>query len=586
MPFGSQTYRKLVWILAALSVLVPTALSAATAQQLAGAKDQFNELWHSAALTTARRAELEGHLAQFDTRVEAAKRDLAKVSDDQRNVRISIDEHRKLIDILQQQIGLAQESRMFYLAVAISQKDDIVSFVRTLASRQIAYRESGPVIAGDVLKYVLRGSLGDSVDASLAESAIVRARERFALQIGVLVSEAEKAGTRLKKMQSDLRTQLTALEKQSKDLAITEHQKTAFIDMSWKEKRLNEDELKRVQQETNEVNGRIASMQESLIKINTELRETKLKKLQETMHDLVASQNAFHDQLLAAQRKDQAMQLLQEDAAEAFRKTREMRNTDTKLYKRTLEDEFQLQLLQDQKGSLPRDASGAFLSSADGNHLSETIADLKHQLALMRDGVPRDFAVDAVQKQRRADAALLQRKDIAVQIALLTPRLAQLQSEVDGTKRQIETTANNGGLAGVPPLFQWPVIGPLTAGYFDPDYEKVFGVPHRAIDIAVSKGTPIHVVSQGIVFAVKDGGAIGYSYLLIGHQNGYASLYGHVSQSFVKAGDFVNYDQIIGLSGGEPGSHGAGPMTTGSHLHLEMMKDGEHINPLDILPRP
>lgn len=586
MTFGSKTHTKRLIVAVALSLLVPlTALTAASEQRLADAKDQFNALWHSAAQTAARRAELEQSLAQFDDKVETAKRDLAKVSEDRRTVRISIDVQKKLIDTLEQQIALAQESRSFYMAVAMSQKDDLVSFVRTLTGRRIALKESGSVAGGSVLRRVLRGSLGDSVDASLEESAIVRVREQFALQTGVLVTEAEKAEERLRTMQSDLQKQLIALERTGKYLALTEHEKTTFIDQSWKEKKLNEEELQRVQQETNEVNGRIASMQESLIKINATLKEAKLRKLQGTLDGLTASQKAPEDQLLAAHRKDQAMQLLEDAAAAAFRKTREMRNTDTKLYKRIEEDSDRLRILQEQADLLPRDASGALLDAAEGNHFSKNIADLKKQIVLMKDGIPQDAASDYVRKQRQADEAAPVRKDIAVQIALLTPQLTKLKAAIDGTKSQIETVTKEDGLAGVHPVFQWPVIGPITAGYFDPDYEKVFQVPHRAIDIAVPQGSKVHVVSQGIVFAVKDGGATGYSYILIGHQNGFASLYGHVSQSFVKQGDVVDYDQVIGLSGGEPGSHGAGHMTTGSHLHLEMMKDGEHIDPRSMLPK-
>jgi murein DD-endopeptidase MepM/ murein hydrolase activator NlpD len=101
----------------------------------------------------------------------------------------------------------------------------------------------------------------------------------------------------------------------------------------------------------------------------------------------------------------------------------------------------------------------------------------------------------------------------------------------------------------------------------------------------VAQGSPVHALAEGIVFAVKDGGKTGYSYILIGHRNGYASLYGHVSLAMVKTGDVVRFGQTIALSGGQPGTHGAGHMTTGPHLHLEIMKDGEHVNPLSVLPK-
>jgi murein DD-endopeptidase MepM/ murein hydrolase activator NlpD len=106
----------------------------------------------------------------------------------------------------------------------------------------------------------------------------------------------------------------------------------------------------------------------------------------------------------------------------------------------------------------------------------------------------------------------------------------------------------------------------------------------RHFDIAVPQGSIVRSISDGIVYAVKDGGEKGFSYVLIGHRDGYASLYGHVSSFLVRKGDVVAPGQAIALSGGLPGTHGAGPMTTGAHVHLEITKDGVHVNPLSVLP--
>lgn len=132
--------------------------------------------------------------------------------------------------------------------------------------------------------------------------------------------------------------------------------------------------------------------------------------------------------------------------------------------------------------------------------------------------------------------------------------------------------------------FSWPVYGPVSAGFKDKAYVGHFGVQHYGADIVVPQGTPVGAAADGVVFLVRDGGATGYSYVLIGHRDGYATLYGHVSQALVQAGDDVSAGQTIALSGGKPGTHGAGPMTTASHLHFEVIQNGVNIDPLSVLP--
>lgn len=130
--------------------------------------------------------------------------------------------------------------------------------------------------------------------------------------------------------------------------------------------------------------------------------------------------------------------------------------------------------------------------------------------------------------------------------------------------------------------FHWPVFGIVTAEYQDRSYRNYFGVPHQGMDIRAGQGSPVAAAADGIVFLARDGGQWGYSYILIGHRDGFATLYGHISEIRVINGQEVKQGDIIGLSGGQPGTHGAGPLTTGPHLHVEVIKDGVHINPREV----
>ena len=136
------------------------------------------------------------------------------------------------------------------------------------------------------------------------------------------------------------------------------------------------------------------------------------------------------------------------------------------------------------------------------------------------------------------------------------------------------------------PTFIWPIEGSITvtAGFLEASYQRYFGVPHKAVDVRLAQGSPVLSSAPGIVYHVQHGGQYGYSYILIGHRGKFATLYGHMSKIHVEIGDSVDQGQVIGLSGGMPGTIGAGPMTTGPHLHFEVIDNGTHIDPHTVLP--
>lgn len=131
----------------------------------------------------------------------------------------------------------------------------------------------------------------------------------------------------------------------------------------------------------------------------------------------------------------------------------------------------------------------------------------------------------------------------------------------------------------------WPVASRIVTAYFhDSDYPYRYIFEHNAIDIATPQGTPIRATESGYVAKVRDGGQYGYSYIMLVHANKLSSVYGHVNVISVEEDQFVSKGQIIGYSGGQPGTRGAGPFSTGAHLHFEVRVNGVPVNPLNYLP--
>ncbi|MFS8664868.1 MAG: LysM peptidoglycan-binding domain-containing M23 family metallopeptidase [Limnochordales bacterium] len=117
----------------------------------------------------------------------------------------------------------------------------------------------------------------------------------------------------------------------------------------------------------------------------------------------------------------------------------------------------------------------------------------------------------------------------------------------------------------------WPLNGRLTSA-FGPRWGRM----HYGIDVAAPTGTPVLAAAPGTVTYADWMGTYGLL-VVIDHGNGLETRYAHNSRVLVKVGDQVQRGQRIALVGSTGNS-------TGPHLHLEVVLDGEHQDPLEWLP--
>lgn len=196
------------------------------------------------------------------------------------------------------------------------------------------------------------------------------------------------------------------------------------------------------------------------------------------------------------------------------------------------------------------------------------------------------------ESKEQQDEAAFEIENLQDNLETMREKLKLVQNVIEIEEEKLEIQTGTGDYATdfidfdeTSTFFTWPVSpsGGITAYYQDEDYHKRFKVVHKAIDVRQRQGSPIFAPANGYVYKVKDNG-MGYSYIILAHRDNTMSVYGHVTEFLVGEGDLVHTGDIIGLTGGMPGTKGAGWMTTGPHLHFEVYKDGEHVNPLDYLP--
>jgi len=132
----------------------------------------------------------------------------------------------------------------------------------------------------------------------------------------------------------------------------------------------------------------------------------------------------------------------------------------------------------------------------------------------------------------------------------------------------------------------WPVKKSyITSTFHDPDYPyRTLIGEHSGVDIRAAQGSTLMAAADGYVAKVNFNGSSNYAYIMIIHADGLATVYGHISASYVSVDQYVTRGQVIGRTGGTPGTPGSGRFVTGPHLHFEVRKNGMPVNPLNYLP--
>ncbi|MCL5737102.1 MAG: M23 family metallopeptidase [Bacteroidetes bacterium] len=122
-----------------------------------------------------------------------------------------------------------------------------------------------------------------------------------------------------------------------------------------------------------------------------------------------------------------------------------------------------------------------------------------------------------------------------------------------------------------------PAIDPIRGGIMTDGFGMRFHpilhmrLMHEGIDIEADIGSHVHATGDGVVSYVGPRGGYG-NVVEIDHGFGYTTLYAHLEKPLVREGQKVKRGQVIALSGNTG-------LSTGPHLHYEVIKNGVHVDP-------
>lgn len=110
-------------------------------------------------------------------------------------------------------------------------------------------------------------------------------------------------------------------------------------------------------------------------------------------------------------------------------------------------------------------------------------------------------------------------------------------------------------------------------------FHPIFHVvkPHKGLDFTAAHGTPVYATGDGVIGMAYSSGSYG-NVIYLSHGHNFETRYAHLSRFAVAAGESVKRGQVIGYVGNTGHS-------VSSHLHYEVLFNGQHVNPINFFQR-
>ena len=226
--------------------------------------------------------------------------------------------------------------------------------------------------------------------------------------------------------------------------------------------------------------------------------------------------------------------------------------------------------------------------------LSQQTREIRQQLAELKQVEKELRILSGISDPENSDSSMAERKDGAVNYSMGGETAPLAQEAVDQLVRETSIAIQSASaeikhlsvkmndvkqlleerqerLMATPTI--WPTAGKtINSGYgfrLDPFTRRASF--HSGVDIDGRTGSPVYATAKGTVETVEFDSQKG-NYIVIDHSYGIETVYMHLQKTFVAPGDHVEKGQKIG-------SIGSTGRSTGPHLHYEVHKNGQPVDP-------
>ncbi len=202
---------------------------------------------------------------------------------------------------------------------------------------------------------------------------------------------------------------------------------------------------------------------------------------------------------------------------------------------------------------------------------AELEAQIAEAEALIAKYTEEEGALQALHDEKEADAARLEQEIREAEERARREEEERRRQEEERQQQQQTPTVTESGYA-------WPTNDTrlITSPFGNrPAPGGIYSTWHGGVDIGANYGTNVLASKSGTVLISRWYGGYGYC-VVIQHDYGNLTLYGHMSRLLCSEGQQVSQGQVIGLVGSTGNS-------TGPHIHFEIRENGVKVNPLNYL---